>query len=522
MHSSMTNSRTKRPLNISDVAPRFGSTKLVTKIIRAALAFAVLAALLLIAARPAQAQTETVLYNFTGGSDGADPQSRLTFDAAGTLYGTTNGGGALGAGTVFELSPNGNGGWNEKVLYSFTGGADGGNPTYSYVMFDSVGNLYGTAAGGGAYGYGVAFELSPVGASWTETVLHSFAGGADGADPINGLIMDLSGNLYGTTFTAVGVGYGTGTVFELSPSGGGWTEQVIYSYAYKTRGDYHVPGLTMDASGHIFGITNYPTVFELWYGNGGWNRKLIHTFPRTSRAWGTPVLDQAGNLYGTTFRGGANDLGTVYKLSPGKKGAWTEKILYSFTGNGVDGFWPWAGIVFDAAGNIYGTTLSGGGYNDGTVFELVAPVGAGSYNEKVLWSFNGSDGYITSTGLILDSAGNLYGTSFGGAHGDVYEVTGLPAATTTTLTSSPNPSTYGQAVTFTAVVTSSRGAPPDGETVSFMKVKTVLGTGTLSGGSASFTTSTLKVGTTTVTALYFGDSNLSGSTSNTVKQVVQK
>ena len=284
-------------------------------------------------------------------------------------------------------------------------------------------------------------------------------------------------------------------------------------------------GLAMDADGNIFGTTE-KTVFELSpNGNGGWNSTVLHTFtgaPKDGQyAESTPVLDQAGNLYGTTEYGGAANQGTVYELSPGN-GTWTEYVLYSFKGGKKDdGGYPFGGIAFDASGNIYGTTLNGGKYGGGTVYELVAPVGKGSYKEKVLWSINGTDGSEPYDALILDSAGNLYGTTEGGGQyggGVVFEVT-PPAATATTLTSSPNPSTYGQAVTFAAVVAP---APTDGETVSFMKGKTVLGTGSLSGGSASFTTSTLPLGGNAVTAVYGGDTHLASSTSNAVKQVVKK
>jgi uncharacterized repeat protein (TIGR03803 family) len=459
-----------------------------------------------------------VLYSFTGGSDGANPQSRLTFDAAGNLYGTTYSGGLWGYGTVFELSPNGNGGWNETVLYSFTGGADGANPVWSYVMFDSVGNLYGTAYSGGANGYGVVFELSPVGTSWTETVLYSFAAGADGANPANGLIMDPAGNLYGKTLYGA---YGDGIVFELSPSGGSWTEQVIYAAETEATN----AGLTMDAAGNIYGTT-YSTVFELSpNGRGGWNPIVIHTFAGAPKdgidAEGTPVLDQAGNLYGTTYSGGIGRFGyyygTIYKLSPGKKGKWREEILHSFEMGGDN---PIAGIVFDTAGNIYFTTPFGGqyAYIVGAVWELVA---ANKYHLKLLKNLSQDPQPLGS--LILDSAGKLYGTTSNGGssgYGTVFEVNPSIAVTTTTLTSSPNPSTYGQAVTFAAVVTSSAGAPPDGETVSFMKNKTVLGTGALSGGSASFTTSTLGLDTNSVRAMYGGDWNFLGSKSKWVKQVV--
>jgi uncharacterized repeat protein (TIGR03803 family) len=368
---------------------------------------------LVCAARPARAQTETVLHTFNY-SDGAYPQSNLTFDGAGNLYGTTLFMGG-GFGNVFELSPNGSGGWNETVLYRFAAGADGGYP-FCPVIFDSAGNLYGTAQGGGAYGPGVVFELSPAGANWKETVLYSFAGGTDGGYPVTGLIMDPAGNLYGTTL--YGGTSNNGTVFELSPSGGVWTERVIYNV------DTSYAGLTMDAAGNIFGA-GLTTAFELSpNGKGDWNPTVLHTFSQSGRKFygvnGTPVLDKTGNLYGTRYGGGGN--GTVYKLSPGKKGKWTQQVLVSFTN--FTG--PWAGVVLDATGNIYATTLHGGTSGDGTVFELVAPVGAGSYTEKVLWSFNGADGHYLLGGLILDSAGNLYGTTTQGGPnglGNVFEVT---------------------------------------------------------------------------------------------------
>jgi uncharacterized repeat protein (TIGR03803 family) len=244
--------------------------------------------------------------------------------------------------------------------------------------------------------------------------------------------MDQNGNLYGTTY--YGGDGNNGTVFELSLSGGNWTEQVISNLT--EIGGQASAGLTMDTSGNIFGTTT-DTVFELSpNGNGGWNPTLIHTFaggPKDgSYATGTPVLDQAGNLYGTTEGGGTKEYGTVYKLSPGKKGKWTEKILHSFKGGTKDGSDPYAGIVFDAFGNIYGTTAIDGKNTHGIVFELAAPVGKGSYKEKILWTFNGSDGWGPLDSLILDSAGNLYGTTtYGGSSetcgdagcGVVFEVT---------------------------------------------------------------------------------------------------
>jgi len=400
-----------------------------------ALTPAVLSALLmLVATRSGQAQTETVLYNFQGSNcqgppDGQNPVSRLTFDSAGNLYGTTFFGGLYGFGAVYELSQNGAPSCGDTVLYSFTGGLDGGclnnsGPIcLSYVIFDSAGNLYGTTVSGGAYNGGVVFELSPhggpTGVIWTETVLHSFGGPGDGIYPTNGLILDRTGNLYGVTHAEFYQRQTPGTVYELSPSGGTWTESIIYTLP----NDYDTyAGLTMDGAGNIFGST-FQLVFKLsTNGKGGWSSTVVHTFTGSPKDGAgpddAPVLDSAGNLYGTTESGGAKNLGTVYKLVPRKNGQWTERILYSFKGGTRDGSGPFGGVVLDAAGNIYGTTTSGGvKCGCGTIFELVAPVGKGSYKEKVLWSFqslNGKDGANPYSSLIWDGTGKLYGTTLSG------------------------------------------------------------------------------------------------------------
>jgi uncharacterized repeat protein (TIGR03803 family) len=383
---------------------------------RGALASALISALLFLGARSAQAQSETTIYKFCAEpncSDGAEPEGRLIFDQSGNLYGTTAEGGA-GSGTVFELSRNGSGGWTEAVLYSFTGDVDGVRPLFSTLIFDGLGNLYGTTSAGGVNGYGVVFELSPVGGSWTEAVVYSFAGGTDGREPVGGVIMDAAGNLYGRT--EIGGTSGSGTVFELSPSGGSWTEQIIHNFAPNTNGGYG--GLTMDASENIFGVTD-TTVFELSRnGDGSWSPTVVHSFPSLPHDGkgpsGTLAFDSVGNLYGTTARGGGEyGNGTVFELMPRKKGRWAERILFSFKEGRKDGKHPLAGIVFDGAGNIYGGTAAGGtGEYDGglipggTVFELVAPVGKGGYKEKVLWNFDYGPG---SNGVVLDAAGNLYG-----------------------------------------------------------------------------------------------------------------
>jgi uncharacterized repeat protein (TIGR03803 family) len=489
--------------------------------IHTALKLAAIVVLLLIFARSAQSHAQTVLYNFTGGSDGGWPEGGLTMDGAGNLYGTTYYGGTNDAGTVFELSPNGSGGWTETVLHSFTGGADGGFPYVANVIFDSAGNLYGTAEHGGAYGYGVVYELSPGAGGWTETVLYNFTGGASGGYPVSGLIMDGLGNLYGVTWI-YGEQYGaTPGTFELSPSANGWTEQVLWGTGSSS-------GLTMNAAGDVFGLGWDDSVFELSpNGSGGWNGAVIcflagHLRISYGGSYGPLVLDQAGNVYGTSYGQGKSE-GTVYELSPAENGSWTQTVLHSFAAS-KDGVNPYGGITFDWAGNIYGTTDGGGEFGDGTVFELTAPVGTGSYKEKVLWSFNGTDGSVPSGNLILDSAGRLYGTAYkGGTSGEgvVFEVATQEEKTTTAITSSPNPSSAGQMVTFSATVASGAGAPPDGETVTFEHGVKVLGTGTLSGGTATFAISTLAVGTTPVKAVYGGDAKFAASTSKVVEQVVQ-
>jgi uncharacterized repeat protein (TIGR03803 family) len=261
-----------------------------------ALTLAVLFTLLPIAARPAQAQTETVLYSFTNSPDGAIPTSSLISDGAGNFYGTTWNGGAEGWGSVFEFSPNGIGGWNEAVLYSFTNNGDGAGP-FGGLVFDTASNLYGTTGGGGGmYGGGTVFELSFASGAWVETTLYSFCpapGCKDGSEPWDNLIFDRSGNLYGTT------------------RGGG---------AYG----------------------NFGVVFELVSNNGTWTEKVLHSFGKSKDGWNSfnsLVFDTAGNLYGVAEFGGAHGYGIVFELMPKANGKWVEKVLHSFNDNGKDGLY---------------------------------------------------------------------------------------------------------------------------------------------------------------------------------------
>ena len=362
------------------------------------------------------AGTETVLHAFEGGpADGADPQGMLALDNSGNLYGTTYEGGAYGVGTVFEVSAAG----TESILHSFAGGAaDGGYPRAGVVL-DGAGDLYGTTANSGAYGEGTVFEINTSGA---ESVLYSFAGGAaDGARPQGSPIMDSAGNLYGTT--SAGGALGLGTVYALDPTG---AESVLYSFAGGTT-DGQVPlgHLVMGSSGSLYGTTSIGgaydlgTVFEI-SPNG--TESVLHSFTGGATDGAYPraglVMDSAGNLYGTTSAGGADDLGTVFEISA----AGTESVLYSFAGGATDGSDPTGGLVMDGAGNLFGTTAAGGANDLGTVFKL-SPGGT----ETLLYSFVGgsTDGASPKAGLILDGAGNLYGTTSAGGvddDGTVFEI----------------------------------------------------------------------------------------------------
>jgi len=482
-------------------------------VLRGALTLAVLSALLMFAVHPAQAQTESVLYNFTGTPDGANPYSTLTFRGP-NIFGTTYNGGQYGFGTVFELKPNGSGGWNESVLYSFCPAspscADGQNPTFTKVVFDAKGNLYGTTFSGGSLGNGVVFELSPSGSTWNYSVIYNFAGQPDAANPINGLVIDSKSNLYGTSYN--GGGGGNGAVFELSPTGSGtWTEQVILSIPTSFA------GLAMDASGNLYGTTN-TTVFKLQpNGSGGWFMSTLFTFSAQLQGVtpnGTPFVDGTGNIYGTTVTGGKNNLGVVYKLVKGSTGKYTEKILYSFGNNGTQ---PYGGVVVDSALNVYGATTAGGKNGAGIVYMLA--FNGTAYQERSLQAFIGVNGAVSYSTLLLDGGNYLYGTTFGGGssgEGSVFEVNPHASTTTTTCVSSLNPSVQGQAVTFTATVTSKNGPPPDGEIVVFEPV----GQAAMKGGVATYTTSALNVGKTKITAVYDGDLNFITSRSVSFFQVV--
>jgi uncharacterized repeat protein (TIGR03803 family) len=364
---------------------------------------------------PAQAQTYKILLNFPASASGGENPyyGSLIRDTAGNLYGTTNGGGGANYGVVFELHTTG----KEKVLHSFGGFADGANPVAG-VIFDSAGNLYGTTYFGGASGQGVVFKLDT---TRTETVLYSFTGGADGGSPRSSLIRDSAGNLYGTT--EYGGASGQGTVFKLDAAG---TESVLYSFRGRADGATPVAGLVRDSAGNLYGTTynggasGFGVVFKV---NTAGKETVLHSFAGGAdgaNPYAGLIRDSAGNFYGTTFYGGASNYGIVFKVDTTR----TETVLYSFTG-GADGGNPSAGVIRDSAGNLYGATTIGGapGMGYGVVFELDT---AGT--ETVLHTFAGGAGGANPVGgLIRDSAGNLYGTTQdGGSSGNdglVFEIT---------------------------------------------------------------------------------------------------
>ena len=347
----------------------------------------------------AQAQTFTVLYTFTSTAEGEQPDASLFQDAAGNLYGTTQYGGTKGGfGTVFKLSATG----KEKVLLSFAG-TPGAEDPYSGLTRDPAGDFFGTTLyGGTGGGFGTVFKLH----AGKETILHSFAGTPDGEDPRSVLVRDSAGNLYGTTQYG-GTQGGFGTVFKLNTKG---ELTLLHSFAGTPDGEDPYSGLLRDASGNLYGTTLYGgasggfgTVFKL---NTKGKLTLLHSFagtPDGENPQAGLLRDEAGNLYGTTQYGGTNGgYGTVFKLSAKGK----LILLHSF-GTMPDGQNPYARLIRDAAGNFYGTTFHGGTYGYGTVFKLDT---AGKLT--ILHSFNDSpDGANPIAGLILDKAGNLYGTA---------------------------------------------------------------------------------------------------------------
>jgi uncharacterized repeat protein (TIGR03803 family) len=363
----------------------------------------------------AQAQTFSVIHNFTGGSDGGNPLAGFAIDAAGNFYGTTSAGGASGEGTVFKVTAKG----KETVLYTFTGGADGANPEAGLFVNATNGNLYGTTNAGGAYGAGTVFGVTAKG---KETILYSFTGKTDGANPQAALVMDAKGNLYGTTF-AGGI-YGNGTVFKLGKKGGKWTEQALFSFSQDATGKLPLAGVTLDADGNLYGTTSAGgtytngNIFELKRSKSGWTEIILHNFENASDGavpYGGLIFDQSGNLYGAATEGGTGGGGTIFELTPSND-SWTFTVLYSLPGWGVSG--TYRNLLLDASGNIYATTHCDGDYNAGTIYELTQSGGTWTYTSLYVFT-GGSDGQFSYSNLVFDKLGNLYGTTKqGGADGN--------------------------------------------------------------------------------------------------------
>ena len=375
-------------------------------------------------ATSAYAAAEKVLHNFNdNGTDGYFPHAGLIFDKAGNLYGETVWGGTNNMGTVFELTPKG-GVWTEKVVHNFGSGKDGSFP-WGTLIFDASGNLYGTTQTGGTYEYGTVFEMTRTSKGvWTEKVLHSFDAnnGKDGAGPLAGVILDGSGNLYGTT--ELGGVYSFGTVFELSPkTGGGWKETILHSFNPNTK-DGVAPNdsLIIDTAGNLYGTTleggvsGVGAVFELSpKTGGGWKETILHSFSSSGKDGYFPFAaltsDGSGNLYGATSVGGTKFGGTVFELSPKAGGGWKEKILFNFGAPGATDLF--GNLIFDGSDNLYGTAGVNGPENSGMVFKLTLQA-SGRWAQTVLHNFKGDDGDLPYAGVILDGSGNLYGTTYNG------------------------------------------------------------------------------------------------------------
>ncbi len=403
----------------------------------------------------AGAPRERVLYRFQGGADGATPLASMIPDGDGNLYGTTNlGGGSAscpsGCGTVFQLSPPAEhgGAWTETVLYRFQGGNDGAYPQSSLIA-DHSGNLYGTTSAGGdgncivlqSKGCGTVFEVvrpSTPGGAWTESVLYSFQGVPSGrghgdlAGP-NGIVVDAAGNLYGMAWSG---GYcrtdETGTYcygggYELekpSAPGDEWKEQVIHIFHDPTGGP---AGPVFDKDGNLYGRVGwgkygFGEIFRLEPPSPPattWSKVSVYDFQGPDGAFPEPglVFDKDGNLYGATLGspGYGSPNGNVFQLRPTRKGPWTESVLYDFTPPGA-GNSPNGGPIVGADRHIYGTAAQGGEFGFGVVFELI-PLGMpdGAWSYEVIYNFGSGHG-SESVGLSLGKDGVLYGTTPAGGN----------------------------------------------------------------------------------------------------------
>lgn len=388
-------------------------------------------------------QTFTVIHNFTGGVDGANPSAGVTIDANNNIYGTTFAGGGVGRfGTVFSLDNDG-GGWTLDVLYAFAGGQDGAGPA-ARLIIGQDGILYSTTSAGGGgpclqsngyRGCGTVYSIRPpaqapatVVFDWSSTILYRFSG-SNGSYPQGELTFDQAGNIYGTT--ADGGSAGLGLIYSLTPSNGGWAQSILYQPQGNGDGAYPWNGVVFDQSGNLYGTFTdngphgYGAVYELAPSGSGWSESTIYGFTYQGNDGANPqgglIIDQSGNLYGSTVHRAAGG-GTVFELVP-SGGGWSYDFIYGLSG-GID-LGPYDKLLLDSSGNLYGTTFGDGRYGYGSVFKL-APSGGG-WNYTSLHDFTGrSDGANPTCRLAFDSSGNLYGTaSSGGAYakGVVFQIT---------------------------------------------------------------------------------------------------
>lgn len=358
-----------------------------------------------------------IIHDFNFYVDAGGPRSGLTMEQAGNFYGT-----AVAPGIIYELTPS-NGGWTYGIIYSFTGGNDGYWPTGTLTIGPD-GSLYGTTEFGGGtgcsvhVGCGIVFRLqrSPKG-DWAETMIYRFTGGADGSFPNGGLILDEAGNLYGTTQD------GNGVVYELTPSNGEWTQTILYAFTGGNDGASPAGGLIFDGAGNLYGTTLFGgssssgTVFQLTPGVAGWKESVLHNFQGGSdgdQPWSSLIFYHTGNLYGTTSDGGTGAGGTVFELTP-SNGDWTYTLLYGLPGFSLGG--PHAELTIDAAGSLYGTTITGGAYLYGTVFKLTPSKAGWAYTPLHDFDGSGTDGNSPFSTVTFDKSGKLYGTTYNGGSG---------------------------------------------------------------------------------------------------------
>lgn len=420
----------------------------------------VLATMILLGVSTAWALKATKEHKFSGSPDGANPATGLVADGAGNFYGTTDGGGlktcgfsAPFCGTVYKATFAPDGTWKEKVIYSFKGGNDGAAPSGT-LIFDGLGNLYGTTVTGGnslcnGEGCGTVFKLSPSSTgTWTETILYRFLASTDGAQPGSGVIFDAAGNIYGTTDGGGCIEECNGIIFKLAPNPDGtWTESILYTFLGGLDGGFPT-ALVLDSSGNLIGasasggignsICDCGTVYQLSpaantasneAAGTTWTKTILYSF-NDGLDGGNPSsplkFDHAGNLFGETFDGGSfacpqSGCGVVYELSPGSEG-WSFSTAFTFNGvDGSKGSQPTGGLGLDSEGNLYGMTSGGGdlacnnGNGCGTVFKLT-PRTAGGFAYSMLFEFNGATGSDPEGGVIVDATGNVYGTTFAGGN----------------------------------------------------------------------------------------------------------